>query len=400
VAAALALLSTIVVGEAPAAAQLARDSSVVTRDAWPSCAGDGLPPPVRTHPGRRVPYVTQLSVLAEGWGVAWTGPHVRMSDLDAADGSGLYLSAGRLGACGRVDTGQGDFTWNVVYEPYAFEEAAQPDSRPWGRFLAGEVGFAPWRWLTLSVGLRKVAFSYGHDEPLQLRALPVRPYVSQSIAPDRRLGLTLDDDFGVAHVVVGVYQGARDLAINTDGGMLIAARLVAEPLGPVGNAVTTAFDPAYWRARPPRFAVNASVLYQYVNGSSTYALGGDGALHWGPLGLVAEYIFSSGTTVEAPVLRLPRLKQARQGAYLEAAWMLWRPWLEVAARYDWLDEPHQPGQRFHAVTAGVTFYAFRQLLRVQSLYTHKIHYGVAASRPAIEDDVFMFAASFALEKAF
>jgi hypothetical protein len=299
-----------------------------------------------------------------------------------------------------VGTRIGDFTWNVVYEPYAFEEAAQPDARAWGRFLAGEVGLTPYRWLTLSVGLRKVAFSYGHDEPMQMRALPVRPYVSQSIAPDRRLGLTLDDDFGVAHIIIGVYQGNRDLAINADGGMMLTARLVAEPLGPVGNTVTTAFDPAAWRARAPRFAVNASILYQYANGSSTYALGGDAALHWRSLGLVGEYIYSSGTSVESPVERLPRLKRARQGGYLEAAWMVWRPWVELAARYDWLDEPHQPGQRFHGPTVGVTFYAFRQLLRVQSLYTHKIHYGVAASRPAIEDDVFLFAASFALERAF
>jgi len=201
-------------------------------------------------------------------------------------------------------------------------------------------------------------------------------------------------------VVVGVYQGARDLAINSDGGMMLTARLTAEPLGPVGNTVTTAFDPAYWRAQPPRFAVNASLLYQYAAGSSTYALGGDGAIHWGPLGLVAEYLYSSGTSVEAPVERLPRLRRARQGAYVEAAWMLWRPWLELVARYDWLDEPYQPGQRFHGPTVGATFYAFRQLLRVQSLYTHKIHYGVAPGRPEIEDDVFLFAASFALEKLF
>ena len=56
---------------------------------------------------------------------------------------------------------------------------------------------------------------YGHDEPIELRVLPITPYISQSVAPDRRAGLTLDDDFGAAHVVVGVYEGARDLRITT-----------------------------------------------------------------------------------------------------------------------------------------------------------------------------------------
>ena len=45
--------------------------------------------------------------------------------------------------------------------------------------------------------------------------LPLMPYVSQSVAPDRRAGITLDDDFGAAHVVLGVYEGARDLRITT-----------------------------------------------------------------------------------------------------------------------------------------------------------------------------------------
>ena len=229
----------------------------------------------------------------------------------------------------------------------------------------------------LSVGVRKVAFSFGHDEPLQLLALPVRPYAAQSIAPDRRLGLTLDDDFGVAHVVIGVYQGGRDLVPDKEGGLLLTARLVAEPLGPVGNLVSTVFDPVLWRDRV-RFAVNASILYQYQAGSSTYALAADGVLHWGPIGMVGEYIYSSGTTVESPIEArlLPRPNVARSGLWLEAAVMAWRPWLEVAARYDWLDDPLEPAQQFHAITAGLTGYVFDQRLRVQALYTRKFHFGL------------------------
>jgi hypothetical protein len=387
----------VVATAATAQAQLARESPISIREAWPSCAGDGLPPPPTLHAGQAHPWSAQLSALAMAWGVPYAGGSVRMTDLDAVDGTGLYLASARLGACGLYRLRAGTLMWNVVYEPYALDEAAQPDARAWGRFAAGEIGFAPWRWLMLSIGVRKIAFSYGHDEPLQALALPVRPYVSQSIAPDRRLGLTIDDDFGVAHVVLGVYQGRRDLVIDANGGLLLSARLVAEPIGPVGDLVSTVFDPPLWRDRA-RFAVNASILYQYANGSSTYALGADGAMHWGPVGVVGEYLYSSGTTVEAPV-RHVRPRAARSGLWLEAAVMLLRPWLEVAARYDWLDEPAQAGQQFHAVTAGLTGYIFDQRLRVQTLYTHKIHFGLPSGR-SIPDDVLLFSGTLALDRIF
>jgi hypothetical protein len=397
----VALALALVALGGTAQAQLARDSDVPIREAWPSCAGDGAPPPATTrvdadgHTHR--PWSLQLSALAAAWAPAWTGDDVRITDLDAVDGSGIFLAAARLGGCGLLRTSKGTLSWDVVYEPYALDEAAQPDRRAWGRFAAAEIGFAPFRWLTLSVGVRKIAFSYGHDEPLQLLALPVRPYVSQSIAPDRRFGLTIDDDFGVAHVVLGIYEGNRDLTITSAGGLLLTARLVAEPIGPVGNTPSTAFDPPLWRGRP-RFAINASILYQYAAGHSDFALGADGALHWGPVGLVGEFLYASDTTVEAPLRLTPRLRATRQGLWLEAAAMLWRPWLELAARYDWLDNPHQAGQRFHAVTVGLTFYAFRQLLRLQALYTRKLHFAIAPTRPQIQDDVLLFAATLALER--
>lgn len=382
-----------------ARAQLARSSSVVTHEVWPSCAGDGHPPPAFAHAGARLPWGLQLSALASGWGVAFAGRDARQSDLDAVDGSGLYLGVARLGVCGRLGTDKGPLVWNVVYEPYAVDEAAQPDARAWGRFAAAEIGFAPWRWLTLSVGIRKIAFSFGHDEPLQLRALPIIPYASQSIAPDRRAGLTLDDDFGVAHIVIGLYQGARDLIVTPSGGFLLTARLVAEPIGPVGNTVTTLGDPEVWRRRP-RFAVNASILFEYANGTSHYALAADGALHWGPVGLAGEYLYASSTAVEAPLRHLPRPSLSRQGMWLEAAVMAWRPWIELSARWDWLANPQQAGQQFHAITVGTNVYAYRHFLKIQALYTRKFHYALLPGRPDVQDDIFLIAAQLGLERLY
>jgi hypothetical protein len=383
----------------PARAQLARDSVAPVHEIYASCAGDGMPPPPREHLHLKVPYSVQLSALVQAWGAAWTGRDVRQTDLDAVDGDGLYLGVARIGACGMLGTKLGPLMWNVVYEPYSLDEAAHPDAYAWGRFAAAEIGFAPWRWLMISLGIRKVAFGYGHDEPIELRTLPVTPYVTQSVAPDRRAGITLDDDFGAAHVVLGVYEGARDLKVTADGGMLIAARLVAEPIGPVGNTVSTRGDPAEWRSRP-RFAVNASILYQYAEGESNFALAADGAFHWGPVGLVGEYVYASGTSVEAPVRHLPFPSLTRQGLWGQVAVMVWRPWIELSARYDWLDNPGQAGQRFHAVTAGLDLYGGR-IVKLQALYTHKFHYGPeAVGVPPIDDDVLLFVGQLALARTF
>jgi hypothetical protein len=395
-----ALLAAALVAAAPVRAQVSRDSTVPVHEIYASCAGDGMPPPARAHANPRLPdYSLQLSALAQAWGAGFAGRDVRQTDLDAVDGAALYFGVARLGVCGPLRTPSGPLSWSVVYEPYSLEESAHPDARSWGRIASAELGFAPFRWLTVSAGIRKVAFSYGHDEPLELRVLPIIPYVSQSVAPDRRAGITLDDDFGAAHVVIGVYEGARDLRVTSDGGMLLAARLVAEPIGPVGNTVSTRGDPAEWRGRP-RFAVNASILYQYAAGASNYALAADGALHWGPVGMAGEYVFASHTTVEAPVRLLPYPAPSRQGMWIEAAVMLWRPWIEVSARYDWLDNPAQAGQRFHAVTAGLDLYG-KKLLKVQALYTHKFHYGaMSAGAPAIDDDLFLLVGQLALERIY
>ena len=394
-----ALFLAALVAAAPVRAQGARDSSAPVHEIYASCAGDGMPPPAREHARWKVPYSLQLSALAQAWGAAYAGRDVRQTDLDAVDGAALYFGVARLGACGLLRTPSGPLSWGVVYEPYSLDESAHPDSRSWGRIATAELGFAPFRWLTVSAGIRKVAFSYGHDEPLELRVLPIIPYVSQSVAPDRRAGLTLDDDFGAAHVVIGVYEGARDLTVTSNGGMLLSARLVAEPIGPVGNTTSTRGDPVEWRQRL-RFAINASILYQYAAGASNYALAADGAAHWGPVGLAGEFIFASHTTVEAPVRLLPYAAPSREGFWAQATVMLWRPWIEVSARYDWLDNPAQAGQRFHAVTAGVDVYAHR-LLKVQALYTHKIHYGAtSAGAPAIDDDTFLLVGQLALERTY
>jgi hypothetical protein len=337
-----------------------------------TCAGDGNP----TSP-------LALSALIEGQGV-WAQHAAALVNGDASDGSGVALRAARLELCGRWDTRRGRVWYRLGYEPWNVTERATPGAMPWGKLLSAEVGWAPWSWLGFYFGVRKLDFLFGHDEPEQALILPLRPYITTSVAPDRRWGVTIDDDFGVAHITLGLYEGAQDLKPTLESGLLITARLRAEPIGPVGYTLSTVDDDPMWRKRV-RFGINASVLLQYTNNFSGYALAADVPIKWGPLGIGAEYVWDSSTPEQGPV-RAP-VVWSRQGAWAGFALMMLRPCLELAGRYDYMNVPLDPLRTFHAITVGLNGYVWKKYARLQVMYTHKFH--------DIKDDSLLFVVTLA-----
>ena len=150
---------------------------------------------------------------------------------------------------------------------------------------------------------------------------------------------------------------------------MITARLRAEPIGPVGYTLSTIYDDANWRKRF-RFGIDASVLLEYTSETSGYVLGVDVPLKIGPLGLGVEYVYAKSTREEGPV-RAPAPVWSRQGAWAGFALMIWRPWLELAGRWEWLDVANDPTRRFHALTVGLNGYLWKTRARLQIAYAHK-----------------------------
>jgi hypothetical protein len=318
--------------------------------------------------------------------VAWAGEGSQLREADVSDGAGLYISALRLSLCGRWDTRRGRVWYHVGYEPSSHVERATPGAQPWGRLLAAEIGWAPWSWLTFYLGVRKLELFHGHDEPEEALTLPMRPHITTSAAPSRRWGFTIDDDFGVAHITIGLYQGAQDLNPTLPGGLLITVRMRAEPIGPVGYTLSTIYDDPKWRKRA-RFGVNASILLEYTSEYSGYVLAADVPFKFGPLGLGAEYVYASNTRENGPV-KSPAPVWTRQGLWAGFALMLWRPHLELAGRYEWLDTPLDPLRQFHAVTVGLNGYIWKTRAKLQASYTHKFLDGFA-------DDALIFSVTLA-----
>jgi hypothetical protein len=105
--------------------------------------------------------------------------------------------------------------------------------------------------------------------------------------------------------------------------------------------------------------------------------------------VAVEYLYDDGTLVEAPSL-LPTPRARRQGLWAGFALMLWRPYLELEGRYDWMDAASDPRQRFHAITAGLTGYAIGTLVKLQAAYSHKFH-----TTRAFDDDVLLLTVTLA-----
>lgn len=350
--------------------------------AEPLCAGDGGL--YSWEDGQPVVGRVSVSALLSARFFPHMGADLALRRGDPGDaGAALSPGTARVALCGRISLRRGELRYHLAYAPYDIDEAAHADAAPYGRILAAEVGYPLWSWMTIYGGIRKVAFSFGHDDPEQALALPVRPFLSNSLAPDRRLGLTVDNNWGPAHIIVGLYESARTFVEYPQSSILATARGALEPLGPVGRSISTVGDDPYWRWRP-RIAFNLSILLDWAPRGDVplgFALGGDIPFKYGPFGLVVEYLYARSAPFEDPSMP-PLLRADRQGLWAQAALMLLRPYLELEARYEWFDVPTEERQRFHAVTAGLTGYIFHDRVKAQAAYGRKFHY----AGPALRDD--------------
>jgi hypothetical protein len=345
------------------------------RPAAATCAGDDEP--TRLVAPTALAAVQAVFVPTPGEGA------FRLRAGDLVEGSGFQVRTLRVGLCGRVMTRLGRLDFAAVYEPWGVLERAQPDAQPWGRFTTLEVGLRLWKLVVVAVGIRKVPFDYGREAPEGALPLPLRPHITEQLSPDRRLGLTLDAEMGAARIAAGLYESARQLADLPLHGLLLAARASVRPFGPVGTTPSTVADDPYWRRRP-RGALEAGFVYDWTPQTFGWAVTADVPFKYGPLGLVGSFTYALNMPVEGPTT-LPRARFDRMGFVLDLAVMLWRPYLEVAARYEWLETPRDPWNRFHALTVGLTAYGWGARLRVQPVYMHKFRSLSSAAVPRDED---------------
>jgi hypothetical protein len=220
--------------------------------------------------------------------------------------------------------------------------------------------FAAWRphrIFRLDAGALRVPFSLTRQIDEANLRLPERAPLAGTLAPDFRVGAGVGGDFGALEYAAAVMSSSRTLDGDLfDRGAMVAARIAAEPIGPVGTATP-------WLRAPDdpwtdwfRFRHGVSFLYGNVLEARTLGAGMDLSVQWRRFLTTAEYLF-----MHAP-------SGNRQGAVVEPGVTLFARRLDVVARGDW---QRAGGGNGWGGGAALTFYAPDPRARLQAAFERR-----------------------------
>ena len=292
-----------------------------------------------------------LVLLAQGDGLL-ASPAAQPGD--PPEGASLRLRRVRAGE----DLRAGAFRLRAVLEAQSADAFGTHYDPAAGGIIAGPLraadAFASWtphRVFHVDAGVLAVPFSLTRQVGEADLRLPERAAFARTLAPDLRAGAAVGGDLGALVYAAAVMSASRTLDGDVfDRGALIAVRLAAEPIGPVGTTP--------WRRAPEdpwtdwfRFRAGASLLYGTLYEAKTTGAGADLSAQWRRFSATSEYIF-----VHAP-------SGDRQGAAIEPGLTLCARRLDVAARGAW---ERAAGANGWGAGAALTVYAPDPRARLQA----------------------------------
>jgi hypothetical protein len=303
-----------------------------------------------------------LTLLVQADAVLASAPAPFESPDDPPAGAALRLRRVRVGD----DLRWGDLRLRALFEAQPDDAAGVPFAPlAGGRLPIGGpvraadlyLSWAPVPAFHLDAGSLRVPFSLSRQtDEADLRMLE-RPGFVEAFLPDYRAGLAVGGDLGELLYQAAILSADRTLDGHLFGdGALVAGRLTAEPLGPVGLRPwrRAASDPWYdWF----RFAASVSVLYGTLAEPRTLAVDPDFQAQWRGLVISAEYLFSlryrDGVTIDP--------SGYQQGAAVEPGVTLLGRRLDLVARADW---QRAAAANSWGAGAGLTAYAPDPRLRL------------------------------------
>jgi hypothetical protein len=226
--------------------------------------------------------------------------------------------------------------------------------------------WAPHRAFQLTAGAMRVPFSLSRQVDEADLRFPERAQVIVALAPDYRVGAAMTSDLGLLNLRVAGMSADTTLDRHLfTSGYLVAGRLSADPIGPMGVAP--------WRMSPAdpwyrwwRFSAGVSALYGTLLVPDTLALGGDAQLQWLRFTMTAEYVaehlFTQGGS------------WPRMGAVVEPGAFVFGQYLQLVLRAAWyrrpLDLTADPDDRTDtlATGAGLTVLLHSAQVRLQAAY--------------------------------
>ena len=182
--------------------------------------------------------------------------------------------------------------------------------------------------------------------------LPERAAIANTLAPDFRVGAGIGGDFGALSYAAAVMSSSRTLDGDLfDRGAMVAARMAAEPIGPVGTDALAARRPTIPGPTGSGSGTASRSCTARCSSAKTIGAGMDLSAQWRRFVATAEYIF-----VHAP-------SGNQQGAVVEPGVTLVARRLDVVARGEW---QRAAGGNGWGAGAALTFYARDPRARLQA----------------------------------
>jgi hypothetical protein len=294
-----------------------------------------------------------LVLLAQGDATVASEP---AGPADPPEGATLRLRRVRVGE----DVGGRAFRLRVVLEAVSADGLGTYFTPVEGGRLMGplratalDASWTPHVLFRADAGLIRVPFSLSRQIDQADLRLPERAAVTNTLAPDFRVGAGISGDAGALSWSAAVMSPSRTLDADVFGrGAMVAARVAAEPIGPVG--VTP------WRrpASDPwtdwfRFRHGVSFMYGTLYEAKTIGAGMDLSAQWRRFSATSEYIF-----VHAP-------SGNQQGAVVEPGITLGPRRVDIALRGTWKRADDANGW---GAGAAVTIYARDPRARLQAAF--------------------------------
>ncbi|MGM0577024.1 MAG: porin [Myxococcota bacterium] len=299
----------------------------------------------------------------------WTGDDTLVEDGDPADRPGFRLRRARFGFTG--------WAWGMVDFGLTAEMAGESVE-----LLDAWVGYRRFDVLGVVLGAQKVPFSRFALYSSARQSLSQRPLASNSMAPFRQVGLSVQGEVGgMLTYAVGVYNGferqtnffegyAEDPAFdgNRFERLAYAARVTIAPLGPLGEDMADLEGGA--------LRVGAGTALYYNDGETTQTTGWEADVHLKAHGfhLAAEYLGDKAEPQEDPTT--PSTIPAdldRRAVVGEVGYMVLPAELGVTARGEWIDDDTELDNNGDQVvfTGGLQYYWHRHHLKATLEYMHR-----------------------------
>jgi len=310
---------------------------------------------------KKGPFTLQMGGMIQVQAAFYVGDDAALRLHDPADTEGFRVRRARFGFGGTLFE---DWTFYLAADLKDALYAAM--GKDYGNeILDARITWCRFPWLAVSAGINKVPYSVLALQSSSRLELIERPVTVQTIAPDRRVGVTLSGAALGLEYAAGLYNGSTSVTSgNQMGGLATGVRVQYNILGK-----PRAFVPG-----PLRIAVGGGFMYDQLPSVDAVRAAGNLDVRFFRARLQGEFLWEHTVTDERPgSSAVEKGDTSRWGVVGELSAFVWRELVQLAFRYEYLKDNERLstlGEQ-QLFVGGVNVYLYRHRLKMQANYIHR-----------------------------